>query len=62
MAHPAVNTKVELAVESIEDLAVAVCSRDHDAVQAARKLCADSLRDLLQPVIRVMTNNGERVG
>ena len=59
MSTPAVNTKVELVVEAIEDIAVAVMARDHEAVLAARKMAADALRDFLVPTLRIVSRNND---
>lgn len=61
MASPAVNTKVERVVESFENMAIAVASKDHESVRDARKECADALREFLAPTIRLATDNGNRV-
>ena len=72
MAHPAVNTKVELVVESFEALINAVVAHHAPSnelrgatftgIADARKDCADALREFLAPAVRVVANNGERVG
>lgn len=62
MATPAINTKVELVVEAVEDLVVAAASKNHDAVVEARKNAADALRNFLSPALRLATNNGQQVG
>ncbi len=57
MAHPAVNTKVEQVVESIEDMVIAVSARDHDAALVARTECANALREFLAPTLRLVSGN-----
>jgi hypothetical protein len=60
MAHPAVNTKVERAVEAVESLARACAAKDsgdfgNEAnIADARTELADALRDVLQPVLRLV--------
>lgn len=69
MPHPVVNTKVDRAVEAIENLALAVAqsvavgggAMAYDQVKDARAECADALREFLAPTIRVVTDNGQRV-
>lgn len=68
MSDAAVNTKIELVTEAIETLvAVSVVGqmqelrgdnarKQFELVQAARGTLADSLRELLRPTLRVVTN------
>lgn len=54
MAHPAINTKIEIVVEAIEDLALAAGAHNHEEVVEARKRCGNALREFLQPTLRVV--------
>lgn len=64
MSTPQIETKLELAVESIEGLLIAIVSAKDtsgdralaafDAVQAARQDCKDALRGILTPTFRVV--------
>lgn len=61
MATPQINTKVELVVEAIEDLAIAAATASrltgreaHQCVLDARENAASALREFLQPVLRVV--------
>jgi len=64
MAHPVVNTKVEVVVEAIENMALACAESVHvgggpDAFQKvadARKTCTDALRSFLQPTLRLVSS------
>lgn len=60
MTHPAVNTKVELVVEAIEDLAIAAATGSvrpggYQNVLGARERASEALREFLQPVLRAVT-------
>ena len=58
MAHSVVNTKIEILAESIEDLCIAVSSRDYEAATVARRMMRDALQEFLQPTLRVVDKFG----
>ena len=58
MAHSVVNTKIEILAESIEDLCIAVSSRDYEAATVARRMMRDALQGFLQPTLRVVDKFG----
>ena len=68
MSNPAVETKIELVTEAIEALVLATVIANaahpspqrklfYETVVSARGEVASALRELLQPTLRVMTND-----